>query len=152
MVTRTCPKFSGQVSWLCKLCHSIFGKISKMIIYSIAQVNWMQITTIYMLLSLEFNKLRTVPKRALAGLNKMTAIDLSANSLHGNAIEAGALELPSLREVNIAGNEYTQIPPNLPRNLTSLIVGDNPITRLDTTSFANYTSLTVLDLYAANLT
>ena len=104
------------------------------------------------MLDLGDNKLKRIPKKALAELVNMDTLDLSGNRFYGDEIEPGALDLPKLTTVNMAENNLFRIPFNLPKNITTLYMNGNPITRLDPTGLANYTSLVLLDFSYSQLT
>lgn len=103
------------------------------------------------ILDLSGNELQSVHTEDLQGLDKLKTLSLIDNRLEGNVIEDGALELPKLTSVDMTGNLYTAIPPNLPNKLESLYFGSNPIKSIDPSSFKNYTSLVDLELTYTHL-
>ena len=98
------------------------------------------------------NQISFIPKIALEGLNQLTKIDLSRNKLKEGSFENGALNLPSIRIIDLSSNLYTSIPQELPPKLSTLYLYNNAITTLKDNSFLNATSIEHLLMIDAQVT
>ena len=98
------------------------------------------------ILDLGDNKLRGLSKKALAGLQNLTFLGLEGLGFRENDIEAGALELPNLVELDLTRNRFMKVPSHLPPKLNRLYFMYNPIEVIDATSFSNCTSLQYFDV------
>lgn len=91
-----------------------------------------------------YNPIKFIPKTAFYGLTKLQELDFSGNQFNEKSIEKGALDLPSVKTLDLTGNSYMTVPQDLPPNLTKIYFYYNPITTLTATSFVNHTSLETL--------
>ena len=103
------------------------------------------------ILDLSDNTLSTIPKKALAKLQNLTYLGLGGLGFTGNEIEAGALDLPNLIDLDLTSNKFMKVPAHLPPKLSRLYFMYNPIEIIDTTSFSNCTSLQYFDVSGCNI-
>lgn len=83
------------------------------------------------------NRLTHIPTRLFANTKMIVKIDFSNNNLErlDNSLFQ---ELLNLNDLNLSGNRLVNFPENLPRVLTSLNLGNNMISRINTkTKLAN---------------
>ncbi|KAK3097851.1 hypothetical protein FSP39_013822 [Pinctada imbricata] len=103
-------------------------------------------------LDLGGNKIKKIPYGILNGLLNLTFIGLEQLGFTGNEIEAGALNLPNLTEVDLSFNRYMMVPPNLPKAMSRMYFFYNPIEVLDARSFNDYPSLEYFDMSNCHIT
>ncbi|KAK3097123.1 hypothetical protein FSP39_006566 [Pinctada imbricata] len=104
------------------------------------------------LLDLGGNKIKKIPYGTLNGLVNLIGIGLGNLGFSGHEIEAGALNLPNLTEVDLSFNKYKMVPPNLPKSMSTMYFSNNPIEVLDARSFDDYSSLEYIDMSNCNVT
>ncbi|KAG7264831.1 hypothetical protein CRUP_001475 [Coryphaenoides rupestris] len=82
------------------------------------------------------NQLSSVPDGALAGMDKLTEINLSNNLLKLNSVYQGAwMELGSLTSLDLSGNQLSHIPSDLPESLEYLHLSSNRISSVPPSAF-----------------
>ncbi|XP_048832618.1 podocan [Brienomyrus brachyistius] len=87
-------------------------------------------------LKVKDNQMITIPEGALAGMSKLRELNLGNNQLKLSSIYQGAWqELISLTTLDLAENQLSHVPPDLPESLEYLYLQNNRISSIHASSF-----------------
>nr|XP_022300173.1 podocan-like [Crassostrea virginica] len=92
------------------------------------------------------NPIHEIKKDSLSKLVNLTALDASGARLKEGSIEPGALDLPSLTDVDLSMTDYKTIPQTLPKNLDTFRMMQGNLQMLHSESFKLYPKIVYLDL------
>ncbi|CAH2310865.1 Podocan [Pelobates cultripes] len=88
------------------------------------------------ILKLKENDISSIPQDTLSGLSKLKELYLSNNKLKINSVYTGAwAELSSLQMLDLAGNQLSYVPPDLPESLEYLYLQNNRIVMVTDNAF-----------------
>jgi Leucine-rich repeat (LRR) protein len=87
----------------------------------------------------------------LSKLVNLTALDATGAPLKEGSIETGALDLPSLTDVDMSGTYFTSIPKELPKALVTYRMMQGRLSTLQTDSFVLYPNIVYLDISNNNI-
>lgn len=107
------------------------------------------ITTISLYLG--SNQIKVVPTDSFSGLIHLQSLDLTDNHFKEGSIQDGALDLPSVANLDSSINDFTSIPQVLPPKLIGFAIAYNPIETLTASSFVKYPSIQYLTVSNTNL-
>lgn len=107
------------------------------------------ITTISLYLG--SNQIKVVPTDSFSGLIHLQSLDLTDNHFKEGSIQDGALDLPSVANLDLSINDFTSIPQALPPKLIGFAIAYNPIETLTASSFVKYPSVQYLTVSNTNL-
>ncbi|XP_055999427.1 slit homolog 2 protein-like [Ostrea edulis] len=97
------------------------------------------------------NPITEIKRSSMSKLINLTALDASRASLKEGSIEAGALDLPNLTDVDMSGTDYTTIPKELPKKLVTYRMMMGKLETLQSDSFIRYPNIVYLDLSNNNI-
>uniref|UniRef100_A0A8D0DVT9 Podocan n=1 Tax=Salvator merianae TaxID=96440 RepID=A0A8D0DVT9_SALMN len=87
-------------------------------------------------LKLKVNEISSIPRGTLTGMSKLQELYLSNNKLKVSSIYSGSWrDLTSLKTLDMAGNQLTSIPADLPESLEYLYLQNNKITMVPEDAF-----------------
>ncbi|XP_061195288.1 slit homolog 2 protein-like [Saccostrea echinata] len=92
------------------------------------------------------NPIHQIKRNSFAKLINLTALDASGAPLKEGSIESGALDLPSLTDVDLSRTDYTTIPKELPKKLITYRMYYGKLKTLQSDSFVLYPMIDYLDL------
>lgn len=98
------------------------------------------------LLDLSENSISRINQTDLETLVNLQQLYLYGNGLNENSIAPGALDLPKLDTIELAGNQFHTIPTFLPKWTKTLWLMYNQLTELKVDSFEKYKELQYLDV------
>lgn len=92
------------------------------------------------------NPIHEIKKGSLSKLVNLNALDASGARLKEGSIEPGALDLPSLTDVDLSMTDYTTIPKVLPKIMDTFRMMQGNLETIQSDSFNLYPRIVYLDL------
>lgn len=92
------------------------------------------------------NPIHEIKKGSLSKLVNLNALDASGARLKEGSIEPGALDLPSLTDVDLSMTDYTTIPKVLPKIMDTFRMMQGKLKTIQSDSFNLYPKIVYLDL------
>ncbi|XP_062911170.1 proteoglycan 4-like isoform X1 [Mobula hypostoma] len=93
----------------------------------------------------------SIPVNTFQSLSGLEILELSQNNLTYNSLPCGSLNITTLRHLNIAGNQLTNVPPCLPTALEFLDLRQNVIQWVNFSEFMDLHKLKILLLSHNNI-